>query len=203
MCLFVCLFVDILSAHLCIVVSYETVCQGTSHGNITRDVFDMYIDHGLSPSTTQSFAYAVVPLTDVSPMDTLLHSNLNIKLLSNTPNIQAIFHIKEMVLAAVVWDMHGGKVDGGEGWQIEINYPVLLIVSEEGGGSQGKLKLSVSSPVYPPREGIRLQIDRNVKCGEPASSHVFGGSGVSTSVNVVLPMGDEWGKTVTVECSMM
>ena len=114
-----------------------------------------------------------------------------------------MFHEKDKTLSAVIWEQNGSKINGGEGWQIQVNFPVLITVSEDP-NLHGKLRISLSSPLYPPNRGVTIQIDRSLKCRKALRWQKVEVKGlrVVTSINVVLPVGDQWGSTVTVECMM-
>jgi chondroitin AC lyase len=176
---------------------------GTSHGTITLNVFDMYIDHQLPSGAPHHFQYAVTPLTGLSQMDTLYQSQANIKIISNTPAAQAIFNIKDKTLSAVVWAQNGAELNAGEGWQIQVTVAVLIIVSEDA-TTPGRLTISLSSPLYPTAEGVTVRIDRSMRCKQGLSWQKVEVDGlrVVTSVNVYLPDGDQWGSSVTLECMM-
>ncbi len=107
---------------------WNTIAKSNAVGSIeTKDVFKMFIDHGIKP-TNASYAYIVVPnLANTAAADA--YNTNDVTIISNTTSIQAVKHNVLKQLQAVVRTTGGGTVtDAATGFKINVNQPCVVMV---------------------------------------------------------------------------
>lgn len=124
--------------------------HGPQHGNwhhinrrhpdepVTKDVFNLWIDHGAEPDNDTYF-YMVVPGADARRLNTYLDSS-DINVLSNAPELQALYHRGLGVLQAVFYE--AGELELHDGGSVRVDQPCMLMIDHSGSAIQ----ISVSSP---------------------------------------------------------
>ncbi len=149
---------------------------------VSKGVFTLYVDHGIKPENA-AYEYIVVPNTNAQELDARL-AHPTLQTLSNTPDLQAVWHNKLKILEAVF--RRAGHVEGGEGWNIQVDQPCLLMVREKPGG----VEITVANPENKPLV-VNVGIDRKLT-GEEATIE-----GTGTTIRVNLPNGLAAGSSVT------
>ena len=153
----------------------------------------MYIDHGSVFTDAGEYLYFVFPGANVSDMSVLAKTLGGLKVSVNGNDTVAVYDSETLEL--VCWGGDGGKLVGVPGWELSVSFPAFVIARK----MNGSFAVSVSSPVYPPADGITVSIDRKLSNCEGAIAVSSSGNG--TSIRMKLP-GDEddLGQTVTVTC---
>jgi len=148
---------------------------------LSRDVFSVWIDHGTNVDGGV-YQYTVLPGIHGVQAEEVLRQ---VEVLSNTPALQAVRHNGLKLLEAAF--RQPGKLAASSGWTLAVDQPCLLLFQETVEG----VRLSVSNPETKPLT-VNVTLDR-VLTGPGCSPAMFGG----TSVKVVLPEGEEAGRSVT------
>ncbi|MDP4679811.1 MAG: polysaccharide lyase beta-sandwich domain-containing protein, partial [Cyclobacteriaceae bacterium] len=104
---------------------------------IKLDVFEAWIDHGKRPSE-QTYEYIVVPATSIEELEGNRSKN-NIKILSNTPELQAVSHSGLNMCEAVFYQ--AGEVQITNDLKLTCDSPGIVIVKTDG---RNILEISVS-----------------------------------------------------------
>lgn len=157
---------------------------------IKLDVFKAWIDHGKRPSE-QTYEYIVVPATSVEKLEQNASKN-NIKILSNTPELQAVSHSGLNICEAVFYKT--GEVQVTDNIKMSCDSPGIVIIKTEG---QNILEISASDPN---RELRKMSLSVSVKVekkGQGYRSIWNEGKGVS-EISIDLPQGHYGGKSVTI-----
>lgn len=106
----------------------------------TKDVFKLWIKHGVSPSNA-SYAYLVVPnKSDAIAMQNYVSKN-DISILQNTTNIQAVRH-KSLNLHSFVF-LQDNQTYSNDSISVNTDKACILMIQPLPGG---KLKLNVADP---------------------------------------------------------
>ncbi len=148
---------------------------------IIADIFKLWIDHGKSPKDA-SYNYVLVPnasKTKLEEMESQFPFNI-----TNRKDRQEVTSIDGVFGGVVFYERGKSDVLGG----IEVDNPCLVLMKRDG----DNLELSVSDPTQQLKE-LNLLIQGEYK-GD--STTIENGK---TMVKVVLPDGDNKGKTVTVK----
>ena len=165
---------------------------GTGSGVITRDVFDVWIDHGTSGASAGYAVFVNVDLNDVAKSDDLKVVR------SSDGSARGVFNASSGLIEVVFWK--AGEIEISTNLSISVDFPVLVLVDPVGGPdwSTNSFSVSLSSPAYPPSNGVNVRFSPlNVKCRTPGETRL---APSGTEVNVKLsPI--ELGKTVTFECT--
>jgi chondroitin AC lyase len=148
---------------------------------LSRDVFSLWIDHGANVAGG-AYQYAVLPGVHGAQAEGALRQ---VEVLSNTPALQAVQHNGLKLLEAAF--RRPGKLATGAGWTLSVDQPCLLLLQE----AAESVRLSVSNPENKPLT-VHVTLDRRLT-GPGCSPAESGG----TYVKVILPEGEEAGRTVT------
>jgi chondroitin AC lyase len=105
--------------------------------DVIKDVFGLWIDHG-SEVSGGSYQYIVLPGTTAQQTNEEAE-HLPLKILSDTPAVQAVWHEQLNLLEAA---FHTACELKAEGMEISVNQPCLLMIKNVG----GKMQLTLSSP---------------------------------------------------------
>jgi chondroitin AC lyase len=116
---------------------------------VSKDVFKLWIDHGQQPSNA-SYQYIVVPSTSETEMD---KAGQQVKILANTPEIQAVSHSGLNICQIVFYT--SGELKVSDNLTIGMDSPGTVMVKTEGDAVKqisvadpsrklGKIHLSVS-----------------------------------------------------------
>jgi chondroitin AC lyase len=112
--------------------------QRYSKGEISRDVFTLWFDHGKSP-TDQTYAYLVVPEIDVASLNQYV-DNQPVRVLDNNRRIQAVWHDALGIGGFAFYE--AGKIAVRQDLSIRVDLPCLVLVRESAQG----YTVSVSDP---------------------------------------------------------
>lgn len=105
----------------------------------TKDLFSLWIDHGKQPQNA-SYAYIVAPRTDISAGDPAAALS-KVKILSNTPQIQAVEQIDLNITQIVYYEP--GTLQLTDGTSLTALQPGMVIVTKAGGNIE---QISVADP---------------------------------------------------------
>lgn len=119
---------------------WSTINTTASTDDVTKDVFTLWMKHGVSPSNA-SYAYIVVPnVDDAVKMQNYVAKN-NIDILQNTTDIQAVRH-KTLNLHSFVF-LKDNMTYSNDSVSVTADKACLLMVQPL---ANGKLKLNVADP---------------------------------------------------------
>jgi chondroitin AC lyase len=155
-----------------------------SKAPVTNKVFSAWIDHGKNPIDAR-YEYIVVPFKDLSEFSRWQKKNPLKKVLNST-DIQAVYDKKGNIYGIAFYK--AGSVTLREGLNVETDKPCLLLIQAV---SNGGYIISVSDPTELLKE-VNIKIS-GILHGQEAANNSDG----TTSINFVLPSGDEAGKSVT------
>jgi chondroitin AC lyase len=175
--------------------SWYTINKQTDSpkGELTLDVFKLWLDHGQAPSE-ETYEYIVVPATTIEMLKSGQSKN-NISILSNTPDLQAVRHEQLNMVQAVFYK--AGEIALSDNISLRADNPgIILIKMNEGKVHQisvadpnrelGKMSLSLSGKISSPDDNFSSYWDDQQK-----TSQVF----------IDLPKGQYAGKSITIICN--
>lgn len=117
---------------------------------VTGEVFSLTLDHGPKP-TDASYAYVVVP--NIQPRALAAHAQeLKLKILANTPKLQAIHH-EPLNLTAIVF-AQPGTLELAPGQRVTVDQPCLLLLTLQ----DKAVQIALSNPENQPL-AVNLDID--------------------------------------------
>lgn len=157
---------------------------------VSKDIFALWLDHGNAPQGA-SYAYSVHPNVSVSDMEQV-ETEPHIQVLSNTSNIQAVWH-KSLGMAQLVF-YEAGSVALPNGTSIALSTAGLVMVKMDG---QEISEITVADPSRKVRE-ITLDIGGKFVGHGPT----WLASSISTNTSLLrvkLPMGGQAGKSIMVK----
>ena len=163
----------------------------TSKSPVTKDIFKLWIDHGVRPSD-ESYSYIIVPATTLEQMEEN-NSKKNIEILSNTPTLQAVKNSSLNITQAVFY----------KGSEVEINESLNLI-SDNPGIVMVKIKdnkiteISVSDPS---RNLTRFNLSVSTKIDNNGDNFwtVWNANEALTHISIALPTDNYAGDSVTIQ----
>lgn len=154
--------------------SWSEINGNSSNKPIKKDVFKVYINHGLNPKNAK---YSYVLLPGVKTTEELKAKAVsNIKILSNDGKVQAVEDKTNSLLGFVFYEKGNFKWEGNE---LSVNQPCLIQIQEESGG---KWKVSLAEPTQLLKGSIKVTLNID---------------GKSKSINFSLPKDDYAGSTVS------
>jgi chondroitin AC lyase len=130
---------------------------------LTSDVMTLWLDHGVKPKNA-SYAYFV--LLDAEEAS-------NIKVLANTPDLQAALNTKLNLLAAAFWKV--GTLDAGD-LKIEVDQPCMVLARNQ--------QITVSNPRNQPLV-VNLKVN-----GIALTFNLPAGAMAGSSITQELPLSD-------------
>ena len=107
---------------------------------VTQDVFLFGFDHGNRPRNA-SYQYIVVPGVTPEEVASTCASNRNIKILSNTPDLQGVFHNGLGICQLAFYK--AGEVDISDNFKVRMDSPGMAMLKMNGNRIK---ELSVSDP---------------------------------------------------------
>lgn len=156
---------------------------------ITKEVFKLWLDHGAQPSNAQ-YEYMVVPATTEQE---LVKSGMQIKILANSPEIQAVKHSGINICQAVFYS--SGEIQVTDNLKIGMDSPGVVMVKTNGSAIK---QISVADPSRKLGK-IHLTVTQKIeKRGDHFRSFWNESKGVS-EIAIDLPQTVYAGKSVTVE----
>ena len=117
--------------------SWRDISARYSATPVACDVFTLWLDHGKHPRNA-SYAYCVLPTADSPPGAG--QSLPPVRILANTPSLQAVWHEK-LCIAAIAF-YQSGTIEIVPGQTLSVDTPCLLLWREQ----PGKVTISVTNP---------------------------------------------------------
>lgn len=157
---------------------------------VSLNVFKLWIDHGKRPSDA-AYEYIVVPATSVDEMEQNT-SKESIQILSNTPEIQGVKHLKLEICQIVFYT--SGEVEVAPGITVKSESPAIVMVkihdnkitdisATDPTRQLSKINLSVSTKIEKVGDGFAVSWDASKK---------------KSDISIALPQGDYAGQSVTI-----
>lgn len=174
--------------------SWSSINQAQSSESIAREVFKLWIDHGINTSES-NYAYIVVPGLD-HPNQVANYDIQNIQILANTDSIQAVHHQGLEILQVVFH--HAGVLKFGE-FEVKSNNPcILLIKSPNKSSAQIVAADPTQSLLGSLRIGLKFPNDATFKMAEiELPSGDLAGSSIGTEINLNSPNYEEVAEPVS------
>jgi chondroitin AC lyase len=169
--------------------SWNDINLSESKTPLTYKVFSAWIGHGNVPFNNK-YEYVVVPSKSVEQFRTWVESN-PLRMISNTTDIQAFHEIYKKVYGIVFYKSGGINLE--HGLFVWAEKPCLLLVQDINNGS--RYKISISDPTTK-LQNINLRISK--KLSGPGAVY---NNDKTSGISVILPDGDNAGKTITLEYS--
>ncbi|WP_296701635.1 polysaccharide lyase 8 family protein [Algoriphagus sp.] len=154
--------------------SWREINGNSSNKPIQKDIFKVYINHGLNPKNAK-YSYVLLPGVE-TPEELKAKTVSEIEILSNDGKVQAVEDKSNSLLGFVFYEKGNFEWEGNE---LTVNQPCLVQIQE---GSDGKWKVSLAEPTQLLKGSIQvtLKID-----------------GKSKSINFDLPKDDFAGSTIS------
>ncbi|MGL5868103.1 polysaccharide lyase family 8 super-sandwich domain-containing protein [Clostridium chrysemydis] len=132
--------------------SYKDINTGQSDSKVSNTFMTMTLDHGIKPKES-GYSYVILP--NATEKETKNYSKKpDIKILSNTKDIQSVKDKNLNVTAANFWSENGGKID-----KVSVNSKASVIYKEK----DGILKVGISDPTMKNNGTIRLELNKKFK----------------------------------------
>ena len=129
--------------------NWHAIHRRESAATVERDVFSLWIDHGLKP-TDARYAYAVLP--DVSVEDVRSFSEApRLTVLAQTPSLQAVASADGRKVQVAFFEP--GRLAWGDGRTIEVDVPCLVMFDE----TAAPARLHVADPTHR-QEAIKVRL---------------------------------------------
>lgn len=157
--------------------------EGVSPEKVSKDVFNLWIDHGPQPKDA-TYAYAVLPDIE-QPALASAAATPPWRVLANTPQLQAVASPADGLVQAVFYAP--GRLEKNLAPAISASAPCVLLVHNR---PDGALNLTVSDPTQK-LSSLTLSIDGHFS---GPNCHA---NGDATEVTVPLPSGGDAGNGVT------
>jgi chondroitin AC lyase len=159
---------------------------------VSEEVFMMWFNHGDRPENA-SYHYIVVPNVTERELNETSNSNRNIKILSNTSEIQAVKHSKLEIIQIAFYK--AGEVEISSGTKVRMDSPGMAMLKMKGNTIE---ELSVSDPSRK-LSRIAMTVSGIYNSKGDSFFNIPNKSKNNTMVLVDLPQGVYAGKSVTVE----
>jgi hyaluronate lyase len=117
---------------------------------VTKSFFTLWLDHGRNP-VNAAYAYVVLPGKSVEQVREYA-AGPNMKVLSNTPQVQAVQATREGVIGLSFWDVPSAPVAG-----VRVSAPASVILRE----TATELLIGVSDPSQIYQDEITVELDKN------------------------------------------
>lgn len=138
----------------------------SSKETVSEDIFSLWLDHGKRPSD-ETYEYLVVPATSIEQLETQ-HSKKNIRILSNTPLVQAVENQALGIIQVVFYQ--AGEVVFADGMKLMADNPGIVMLKTTGNRVSelsvadpnrelSKFHLSLSSKIEQSGEGFHSSWD--------------------------------------------
>jgi hypothetical protein len=155
---------------------------------LTHKVFSLWVDHGIQP-LDEKYEYIIVPCKDVESMSKWVKNN-RLKTISNTASMQCVQDARSGIYGISFYLPE--SISLGD-LTVSANYPCLLLLDC---GDKSKIRVTVSDPTQVLWD-IRLKFSRKLS----GNNVIINSEGTST-IKIILPQGDEAGKSATFEYSI-
>lgn len=155
-----------------------------SNTNLSKNVFSVYFDHGIQP-TTASYQYIVVPNV-ADTMASWVATNNPYTILKNTTNIQCVKNSSLNLYGIVFYAAGSDTLDNN--LIVSVNKPAIVMVSGIiATGNQ--IKVSVEDPTYTASNAITVTLK------------LVGSTSPTKTLTTTMPTGNYLGSTVTTQFS--
>ena len=163
----------------------------TPKGEVRKDVFKLWLDHGRRPSDA-TYAYIVVPATSLEKMQQD-NEGEKIDILVNNPYIQAVNNTVTGISQAVFYK--GGEIKIGGKMMLASDNPGIVMVKMKNGTIS---QISVSDPN---RELTRFNLFLSTRIEGSGENWytVWNGAKGGTHITIELPRDNYAGDSVTIE----
>lgn len=134
--------------------SYSTIRHesGADRTVYSENMFTMYVPHGTRP-INDKYCYITIPETDSENLKKYAE-NPPVEIISNTEDVQAVFHKHLKIGGAVLYK--NAEVDFGNGLKVYSDSSCCLLVRSV----DDKLRISVSNP-YAKKTDVNLKVEYN------------------------------------------
>ena len=166
--------------------SWKSINRRYSSDSETKDVFSLWIEHGVRPEN-QTYSYLVVPNADPVGLPTYMEHS-RVEILSNTPQIQAVCNRTLDITQAVFYEQATLCVDSAT--SVQVDQPCLLMITRD----EGQLKICAANP-----ENQAMEL--NVKIIK-LQTEEGGSSEKAIQVEFNLPDGSSAGKTMVKQIAL-
>jgi chondroitin AC lyase len=164
--------------------------SGISKEEISRDVFKVWIDHGVNPRG-QKYEYVVVPGISGKSLSKKLDKT-HVETLANSPEIQAVWHKKLQIVQAVFYQPGTLKISGE--MSLTAENPCIVMIAFKG---NKPVKIAVSDPN---RNLESVSFSLSAKVGSnPDMSSEWDEEKKTSRLTVKLPTGIYAGKSKVVQ----
>ncbi len=123
-------------------------------GTLTREVFSVWIDHGVQPGG-EAYAYTVLPGGE-DARASVDHELAQIKILSNTPSLQAVCHQALRAVGIVFWEP--GIITVPVGGRVAVNRPCVVLCQDR---RPDGMRLSIANPT---NEAATIHVEYANRC---------------------------------------
>ncbi|MEN2283968.1 polysaccharide lyase 8 family protein [Algoriphagus sp. SE2] len=154
--------------------SWREINGNSSDKPIQKEVFKVYINHGLNPNNAK-YSYVLLPGVS-TPEDLKAKAVSEIAILANDGKVQAVEDKSNSLIGFVYYEKGNFEWEGNE---LSVNQPCLVQIQEE---SDGKWKISLAEPTQLLKGSIKVTLKMD---------------GKSKSINFDLPKDDYAGSTVS------
>ncbi|MEQ6118342.1 polysaccharide lyase family 8 super-sandwich domain-containing protein [Reichenbachiella sp. MALMAid0571] len=158
---------------------------------ISLDVFKLWLDHGAKPGG-ETYAYIVAPATTVPQLEQGT-SQQNIAILSNTPELQAVKHIRLNMYQVVFYK--AGEIQLNSNAKLTSDSPGIVLLKTDG---QNIKEISVSDPNRELRK-INLSISTKMEREGEQYQIRWNEKKKVSEISIDLPQGNYAGESVTVK----
>ena len=139
--------------------SWSAVGTGSAE-ELARDVFSLWIDHGMQPGGGEGYAYTVLPAAGTDNRAATDHEIAQIRIVANTPSLQAVYHQELRLVGIVFWEQ--GIVDLPGGGRVAVNRPCVVLCHDR--RPEG-MRLSIANPTNEPTT-IHVEYANRCQCFE-------------------------------------
>ena len=107
---------------------------------VSEEVFTLWFDHGIRPGN-ETYQYIVIPDVDSDALNQKSKTNCNIKILSNTSDLQAVKHTKQQIVQLAFYK--AGKLEIIPGKEVSMNSQGMAMLKMDGNRI---IEISVADP---------------------------------------------------------
>jgi chondroitin AC lyase len=161
----------------------------SSHAELVMDVFKLWIDHGVRARNAE-YQYIVMPASTKDKVKAAAEKP-NVKILANTPVLQAVWHNELHILQAVFYK--NGEITFADGLKVALDSPGILMIKQDGGNIK---EISVADPLRKSGK-LHLSINKKLDVHSNQARTVWNEQKGVSEISVDLPQELFAGKSVT------
>ena len=165
--------------------------KNISKETVEKEVFKLWFDHGSSPDSA-GYAYIVVPNISAEELQRTAASNRDIKILSNTRNLQAVIHQQQNIVQAAFY--RAGHLDFSEIKKLKLDSQGMVMIQMN---NNQITKLTVSDPSRKLTR-MNLTLSGKYELDRAGISTIYNPSTSETLFIIDLPQGYYLGKSVSI-----